>query len=161
MAKKSLELGLVDLLYCLGKEEPRGSSGNSRRVQPRTRPKHLGCHSAGMMNKIWPWTPLKGPLNPPLFLSWAPAALNHQPYSFPSRPLYRMLLVLPSSPSLTPPPHLCDLTFTYPPHLRLDVTPLVNEVFPDLPNLGGVSRTLCGILCQPMSLCHGSVLPQS
>lgn len=67
MAKKSLDLGLVDLLYCLGKEEPRGSSGNSRRVQPRTRPKHLGCHSAGMMNKIWPLTPLKRPLNPPLF----------------------------------------------------------------------------------------------
>ena len=76
---------------------------------------------------------------PSLFLSWAPAALCHQPSSFPSRPLNGMFPALPSSPSLTPPPHLCDLTFTCPPHLRLDVTPLVNEVFTDLPNLGGVS----------------------
>ena len=90
------------------------------------------------------------------------AALSHQPSSLPSRPLYGMFPALPSSPSRTPPSPLCDLTFTCPPHLQLDVTPLVDEVFSRPSESGwGVPGHWVAFCANPCHCACRSVLPQS
>ena len=47
-----------------GKEGAPGKLKEQQEGSAQTKPKHCGCHRAGMMSKRWSLIPLKGPLSP-------------------------------------------------------------------------------------------------